>query len=393
MRRLGLAAILTASLLLPSFPAGAAIFNPHYVISDDEMRRADTMSYEDVRLFLAERGTLNQRTDIDAVDGKRKEAAGLIYDAAQRYRINPRYILALMEKESSVITMDNPGADRLNWATGYALCDGCSRRAARSLKYKGVDKQIDAGAGWMDWYLKNAASTKLRQPKQTYIIDQSRVTPQNLATAALYNYTPHLHGNRLLFSIWNRWFGDGAFGLDLPEGTLVRNEKNGAIAVIQGGKFRPIANRSVLASRFRNRDILDLNEYDFAMLEKSRGGRSVRLPDLSVVRAEDGATYLLIGDERRHIVSPQAFAAVGFNPEEVEEVTTADLADYRLGRNITEYDARPDRRVGRDRQDGSYWLLEAGVRHAIVHPSLLTLTLSGLPVQTLPHEEIAAAAD
>ena len=206
-------------------------------------------------------------------------------------------------------------------------------------------------------------------------------------------YTSDLHGNRLLFSIWNRWFGDGAFGLDLPEGTLVRNEKNGAIAVIQGGKFRPIANRSVLASRFRNRDILDLNEYDFAMLEQSRGGRTVRLPDLSVVRAEDGATYLLIGDERRHIVSPQAFAAVGFNPEEVEEVTTADLADYRLGRNITEYDARPDRRVARDRQDGSYWLLEAGVRHAIVHPSLLTLALSGLPVQTLPHEEIAAAAD
>lgn len=370
---------MACGLLLLAQPVNAA-FNPHFIISDDEMRRADAMSFDEIRRFLAGKGGFGECFDVDAIDGLLKSVPQLVDDAAKRYRINPRYVLALIQKESGAVETAEPTQRQLDWATGYGLCDGCSRQNSLAQKYKGLAKQIDAGAGWMDWYLTKApGSTTMLKAGESRTISQTTVTPANLATAALYTYTPHLHGNRLLWSIWNRWFDNGILP-QFPDGTLVRNEANGAVALIQNGKFRPIVNASVLETRFRTSNILDLNEYDFQALQDAIPGKPVKFPDLSLVRTETGDIFLLVGAYRRLVTSPEVFAQIGFNPEEIEDVQAADIEDYLGGTPITAQSASPYGELLQDNVSGGVFYTEDGTKRPIWDRAILTANFAGTKI-------------
>lgn len=272
----------------------------------------------------------------------------------------------------------SPSHAQLDWATGYALCDGCSRAATLAQKYKGFARQVDAGAGWIAWYFKNVWTlTSLHRPGAPYIMNDIEVTPANLATAALYSYTPHLHGNLLLWSILNRWFGDGSAALRYPNGTLIRDEKTGAVALMQNGKFRAILNASVLASRFNAATIIDVNTFEFASLRDSQPGRPVRFSDLSLVRAEDGSVYLLVGNNKRRIVSQEAFAKIGFNPEEVEDVQSADLEDYADGQPIGLGETHVLGDLLQDARTGGVYYVEGGVKRPLWDRAVLAANFSG----------------
>lgn len=381
---------LVAVTVLGPLPTSAAgVFNPHFIISDEEMRDAKAMDFSDIAAFLSTKGKLSSQFDVDPGDGLLKGAAQLVDDAAKRYQINPKYILALLQKESSIVETPVITRDQMDWAAGYALCDGCYKKNVLAQKYKGLAKQIDAGAGWMHWYLTNAENLGyLKQKGAVYQIDNMKVAPQTAATAALYSYTPHIHGNRLLWSIMRRWFGGGT-DLSFPDGTLVRNEKNGAMAVVQGGKMRPILNRSVLESRFNVTTAVDLNEYDFASLLEAKPGRPVRFADLSLVRTNEGATYLLIGNAKRRIPDAATFAKIGFNPEEVEDVVADDVADYVEGEPITVDAAFPLGQLLQDRSTGGIFYAESGVKHPLYDRALLKANFAGKPVLPATPGELA----
>lgn len=369
----------TLALLPCAFAPGAAAaeYNPGHIISDAEMRDAHSMDLGGISAFLSSKGGLGAQFDVDPVDGLLKSAPQLIYDAARRYQVNPKYVMALLQKESSAVETAKPTKRQLDWAAGYALCDGCNRGGWPAQKYKGLAKQIDAGAGWMDWYLRNAATlASLRQAGDAVNLGDAVVTPDNLATAALYSYTPHAHGNRLLWSIMQRWFGGGD-DLALPDGAIVRNERTGVVAVIQGGRLRPIKNRSVLLTRFNATNIVDLNEYDFTALADRSAGPPVRFADLSLVRTEAGVTYLLVGDVKRRVASPDAFRAIGFNPEEVEEVAVADLDDYADGAAILGEEQYPLGRLLQDKTTGGVWFAQAGRKHAVIDRAILVSNFPG----------------
>ena len=371
-------ATLAVALTVSPIAATAAEFDPQHIISDREMRDATTMGLTAIRDFLASKGGLSDQFDIDAIDGTLKNAPQLIYDASQRYQVNPRYILALIQKESSIVETGRPSQRQLDWAAGYALCDGCDRNAALPRKYKGLAKQIDAGAGWMDWYLKKADSGQLA------------VSSKNLATAALYSYTPHAHGNRLLWSIMQRWFGDGASDLNIPDGALVRNTSNGAVAVIEGGKLRPILNRSVLMTRFNTTNIIDLNKYDFATLQDRSAGAPVRFSDLSLVRTEDGSTYLLVGDTKRRIPTADVFRKIGFNPEEVEDVQSSDLAEYVNGDPISADVSFPLGKLLQNMRTGAVYFVEDGVKHPLLDRAILDANYSGDQISPVTSDALAS---
>lgn len=379
-------------VLANAAPAAAADFNPHFILSDQEMRDADTMDYGDVLLFLSHKGGLARVRDVDPADGRSKDAARLITDAAQKYQVNPKYLLALIQKESSAVETAKPAARQLDWATGYAVCDSCRKTDLQVVKYKGFAKQVTNAADWMDWYLQRGAEAALVKPGEARRVDQTKVTPTNLATAALYAYTPHVHGNRLLWSIWNRWFGAGAASFNYPDGTLLRNARTGAVAVMQGGKLRPIASRAVLATRFDARTIVDLNEYDFAALMEALRGDPLRFPDLSLVRVEDGRIFLLIGDSKRHITSMAAFAALGFNPEEVEPATAAELVGYADGAALDEHAAPSSGELYRDLA-GTYWYVENGSRHRFLDDDTVEADLPARPSRRIDDAALAAITE
>lgn len=378
---------MTGSLMLTPFtPAQAGVFNPHYIISDAEMRDYTAMSFMEIYDFLDEKGRLNSHFAVDAVDGLLKGTAQLIDDAAKRYRINPKYILVLMQKESSVVETTTPKTWQLDWATGYALCDGCYRTSELAQKYKGFGNQIDAGAGSMDWYLTNADT--LMQPGITYTISSMQVTPANHATAALYKYTPHVAGNRLFWGIWTRWFGEGVT-MNYPDGTLLRDDKTGAVVMMQNGKARPIVNRSVLISRYNEDTVIDINTFDFASLVESNLGRPINFPDIALVRTEDGTTYLLVGDIMRRIVSAEVSAKIGFNPEEIEDIMAADLEGYILGTPVTLDEVFPTGQLVQDTSTGGVFFAEAGVKHVLWDRALLETRFPGQTLLPMTPEELA----
>lgn len=381
--------LILAAFLAASAPAAeAAIFNPHYIISDSEMRDAHTMSFTDIHRFLEQKGGLNSAYDVDPEDGLLKGTAQLIDDAAKRYDINPMYTLALMQKESGIIETATPTQRQMDWATGYALCDGCSRHSPLAQKYMGLGKQIDVGAGWMDWYFTNAKSLRY-QPGVTYTISSTSVTPANLATAALYNYTPHISGNRLLWGIWNRWWGEG-LGMQYPEGTLLRNADTGAVALIQNEKFRPIVSHSVLVSRFNTTNIIDISDNEFSVCEKSRPGRPVKFADLSIVRTEENDLYLLIGPTKRLIPSDEIFAELGYHPEEVEEVLAEDIEEYAPGAPIVPDEAFPTGGLVQNNVTGGVYYAESGMRYPIWDKAVLDTNFPGRKIIPMSPEELGS---
>ena len=395
MSRLRLSAFviaLTIATVAPIFAPAvrAADFNPYFILSDREMRDYQAMSYGDILLFLSEKGGLNDARAVrDPGDGEIKGAAKLIYDVSQRYQINPKYLLALIQKESSAVETSKPTSKQLDWATGYGVCDSCRKTDPQVKKYQGLAKQVDAAASWMDWYLGlDQAAVPIKAGEQR-TIDKTAVTPINKTTAALYAYTPHVHGNRLLWSIWNRWFGEGAKVFNFPEGTLLRNSQTGGVVVVQNGQLRPILSRAVLYSRFNAAHIIDLNQYDFGALMDDRRGSPIRFPDFSLIRVEDGRTYLLVGSQKRLFVSDEAFARLGFNPEEVINASAADVADYADGLPLDDNAAPPSGELVREGTDGQIWYVEDGAKREFLDAATPEADFPERPIRQVTDADLA----
>lgn len=79
----------------------------------------------------------------------------------------------------------------------------------------------------------------------TYTIDATTVLLENQATAALYNYTPHFHGNENFYNLYTQWFTR-----TFPDGSLVRIGKTGTTWYIQHGERRAILTRAAFLTRF-----------------------------------------------------------------------------------------------------------------------------------------------
>jgi len=159
------------------------------VLTDDELEGGQTITGDDVQAFLA---TKNSYLATYETGGKR--AADVIVDAAQAHQINPVYLLARIQGESSLI---QSGSSRgLSTATGCACPDGhgCARASA------GFSGQVQCTASLTRAYLdeldqNGETRAGIKVGKATRTLDPSSVTPKNRATAALYTYTPWVGKN------------------------------------------------------------------------------------------------------------------------------------------------------------------------------------------------------
>ena len=123
-------------------------YNPNDLIDDGTFLDNSSMTESDIQSFLQNVGSgLANYYAVEACStasapyyphcGQNISAAQIIYDAAQAYSINPRDIIATMEKEQSLITDPTPTASQLNCAMGYASCTA----------YQGFFSQVD-NATW-----------------------------------------------------------------------------------------------------------------------------------------------------------------------------------------------------------------------------------------------------
>jgi len=158
--------------------------------------------------------------------GEGETAAHIIWQAAQDYKINPQALIVLLQKEQGLITDTYPNNIQYRSATGY----GCPDTAACSSKYYGFKNQVRNAAkmfravldgGWTNYPLgKNYVQYNPNADCGGSIVDI-----KNLATSALYRYTPYqpskealaagygttvecgAYGNRNFYLYFEDWFG------------------------------------------------------------------------------------------------------------------------------------------------------------------------------------------
>lgn len=160
--------------------------------------------------------------------GEGQTAAEIIYAAAQEYRINPRVLIVLLEKEQGLISDTYPHSNQYRSATGY----GCPDTAACNSAYYGFKNQVFRAAELFRYILDNGSRYYPDNKPGVYIAynpssscGRSEVYIQNRATAALYQYTPYqpnaaalaagsglgdscsAYGNRNFYLFYTSWFG------------------------------------------------------------------------------------------------------------------------------------------------------------------------------------------
>ncbi len=231
-------------------------FSAGYIISDYQMGRYDAMTEAEIQKFLTSKNSCNNRDEalyksLSAKNpsikwhfkdghfvclseelfgdgetiGKGETAAHIIWQAAQDYKINPQVLIVLLQKETGIITDSIPNDFDYRRATGY----GCPDTAPCSEKYYGFKNQVRKAAalfsevlngGWTNYPL----GKNYIQYNPSASCGGSIVDVKNLATSALYRYTPYqpnagalaagygtatcgAYGNRNFYLYFEDWFG------------------------------------------------------------------------------------------------------------------------------------------------------------------------------------------
>ncbi len=374
-------------LVFPNFSvlaADADDFNPNYIISDEEMQNSKTMTREDIQAFLNDyHSFLAGYRALDA-NGVNRTASDIIYRAAIDYNINPKYLLVKLQKEQSLITDPTPTQKQLDWATGYGICDDCSMSDPTLQKYKGFGIQVDSAAGIMRWYYDNLYQESwIKRTGVAYLIDGQTVLPTTLATAFLYTYTPHIHGNQNFWVLWQKWF-DQVY----PNGSLVTSADNPTVYLIQNGTKRAFKNMSALASRFDPKYILTVPESE---LKNYPLGKEISLPNYSILR--NGSKYYLLDyDSLRPFASYNVVKSLGYNPDEIVDVTSADIASFSLGSTITADNTSPLGRILKIKENNQLYYINDGKYYSITNENIAKIDYPNIPIENAPASELASFA-
>ncbi|MBI1908098.1 hypothetical protein HYS28_01610 [Candidatus Uhrbacteria bacterium] len=352
--------------------APALAFNPDYIISDDELTNPFSLDRNQIQAYL-ERGYLGDYKTEDYA-GVTRYAADIIWRAAQMHGVSPRFLLVLLQKEQSLVEDDEPTQKQLDWAAGYAVCDDCSMDDPAIQRWKGFGKQVNSAAmQFSEGYLADIESDGITQgkygPDIPVTIDGTTVVPENAATAALYAYTPHLHGNENFAAIWDRWFG-----AEYPTGSLLQAVGEPGVYLIEYGYRRPITSRSALLSRFNEDLIIPVSK---TTLDNYADGAPISFPNYSLLRDEDGSIFLLVDDSLRHIESMEAFRAVGFSEDEIVDITNEDRETYGEGEPITTATVAPTGTLYQLSTNGTRYFIQDGTRHVITDPAIADARFPG----------------
>lgn len=231
---LAIAALLTLAVFLIHTPKANAAYDAGRIIDDAMFLDARSMSITEIQAFLTARGsglkdmsfTLqcygsgSQERQWYTAAGAQCDtplpASQIIYYASQIYGVNPKVILATMQKEQSLTTASNPTVWQLTQAMGYACPTSGSCSSSSSFPF-----QIDSGtwalrfhferargntnwwyasSGWTCGTEKNLYKPNLYpgQNVQFYDTNGTHYTTiyiQNAATSTMYCYTPHAYNN------------------------------------------------------------------------------------------------------------------------------------------------------------------------------------------------------
>jgi len=372
------------ALLTPVQPLYALTFQPNAILSDEEFFDANSMDADGVQRFLKRRGSALADYTARDIDGATKRAADIIWRAAKTNGISPKVLLVLLQKEQSLIENKNPSQYSFDWATGYARCDSCSATDPAVVANKGFVQQVEKAAWRKKYYTLEPQKFRFH-PGEMQMVDGYPVTPNNWATAVLYNYTPHLRGNFSFWKIWNRYFAKV-----FPDGMIVKSADSPDVWLIQNGKRRLFSSLSALRSRYDEQQIA---EVDQSSLETYENGAPIRFPQYALLQAPNGAVFLYVDDQRYGIASKEVFRQIGFRSEELINATDADLIDIPLAGFIKAPDDNPMGSLMQHPESGAVYYVQNGKKRPIVEKALLRANFEHRSITRVKKEEIEKLPD
>jgi hypothetical protein len=240
--RVAAVAALCALTLAPAV-AHAYTYNPLNIISYDTWRASSSMSVADIQAFLAtQSGPLKSLVTTDYVTPggannygvkwtagqPKKSAAQIIYDACRYWNLNPKVMLATLQKEQSLITVSNSSnAARLIKAVGCGVYGDANHDGKTDNRFPGFGNQIYNGArvfstyevtyGWYPGKPKSVTayrSVDATKSVSGHVVHYTKsvsytktIYPLNACTFSLYTYTPY-YPQKLFWDLYTRYFGD-----------------------------------------------------------------------------------------------------------------------------------------------------------------------------------------
>lgn len=390
--------------------AKAEGFDPNNIISDLEILDYTSMDLADIQKFLENKNSYLANYICPDAYGTSRKASEIIYNAAannfdcggvilsnnptmeerqskcRKVTISPKFLLVLLQKEQSLIERSTVPTQRsLDWATGY----GCPDSGGCNPRWQGFGKQVNSAAlqfrDYIDnprYYTYKAGNTYIfTNPYGTISKEPITVTIANQATAALYNYTPHVYnGNFNFYTIWQRWFTK-----IYPDGSLLQVDGESGVWLLQNGLIRPFLSKAALVSRFDINKIIKINKSD---LDKYEKGTPIKFAQYSLVKSPRGTIFLIVDDKKRGFTSMEAFRKMGFNPEEVIAAAWEDINYYADGPNITATSTYPTGALLQNKKTGGVYYVIDGVKAPLIDKIFLTTKFKNKKIIAVSPEEL-----
>ncbi|MBT6034013.1 MAG: hypothetical protein HOH01_00285 [Candidatus Jacksonbacteria bacterium] len=369
-------------LLVPS-SLEAASFNKNFIVSDFDQFDKNSLSKSAIQTFLQSKNSV-LATTTDLFNGAVKKASQIIWEVAQEQTISPKFILYKLQNEQGLIERASATQKALDWALGYSCFGGTCNE-----KYKGIGKQIDAGATTFRIYTNEASRFSYKVGKTSTTSDGYSVTPQNQATANLYIYTPFhgsdsgIGGNYSFWKVWTRYFGKQKY----PDGTVLRNS-NGSLWKIQNGEKREYISKTAYLEHSRLEDAILVEDETIASYP---AGAAIKFANYSLLKdTTTSKIYLIDRNVKRHITTPEALRKLGFNPEEIQNATTAELASYRDGFHIDESAINPTGELIKNTSTGEIFFSQNGFKYQLIDTTVLELNYPSRSARSASSTELNA---
>ncbi|MFA5022171.1 MAG: hypothetical protein WC508_03770 [Patescibacteria group bacterium] len=380
-----------ALLVLTPNVTFARIFNPHNIITDEELRNCDTLSKTAIQKFLErENSVLSRYSQI--IDDKPLTAAEMIWQISQKHDIDPKFLLTTLEKEQSLVHKTQATEKALDWATGYGCYGGTCKE-----KYRGFYNQLEATAETQDIYWQKIGQFSFNVGLPSKTNDGFVVIPENKATANLYIYTPYVGyspeigvtapygGNRLFWQIWTQYFTNQKF----VDGQVITDTNN--YWLIQNNKKMKFASKELFLSSYKLSDAIVVSQKDLAAYPN---GATITKTDNSLVKSlTSGQIFLLSQNQKRPVIDNDALALlsdfrISLTESEIPTITNEELDNYSVGTTISKSSIYPAGKLFQD-PAGTIWWVQDGLKH-LVDPLVWQNRFDSQPAQVTAQADLDA---
>ena len=347
------------------FISKAATYDPNNILSDNEYLDSSSMSGSYIQEFLNSKGSGLANISVDA-GGTLKSVATIFYEVAKTYGVSQKLLVATAQKEQSAITCEELSQNQLDKLMGYGIYSGNDYS-----EYLGVYNQIDYATKQFRRYYDYSENYGWQVGQTRMTSDEIAVTPNNKATAGLYDYTPYAGadagavkddagngGNFLFWKTWNNWFVTNH-----PSGTLVREEGQIGIYYIQNGKKKPFWSGKVFEEYgFQENLVVTVSKNE---LDAYSTVSPMKYIDGTVVQGPDGGVLVIENGLKRAITSREAFDNLGYKSKNIIQVSKEELDLYEKGENITSKTTYPNGTLVISPINGGVYLLEGNYRKSV----------------------------